>query len=342
MGRSEARVQTRIWAENPEWRALSSSAQRVYLLALSQSNMSLCGIVPYTSRRWASFAADTKPADISAAVTELEEHRFVLVDEDTEELMIRTFIKNDGVLGKSKVVIGMTREWANILSARLRKAVLEGLGSEFRAHADTYWDALSIPFRIGYAAVFTGEHPTPPDSVSNGTKDQANRVSDTPPDTASIPPPYRMAQGIEPPTSNLLPPPPSSVSGKTRKDLLESEARFGLPFDRWEARVTASTDNQPVDQCVSEAVAVLARQDFDDAIQRGDHIRNRGAYFNTLMRTRRENHEDDMRKLFTEKPRSVGTIVQMCGGYDPRANRPLHPVEEVKNNITPLRTGAQA
>lgn len=123
MARDHARMLVSIWGDE-DWKRLPANAQRAYTLALSQPGVSWAGVVPYQPGRWANLAADTSVAAIKRAVTVLAERRFVVVDQATEELFIRTFVKNDNVLRFPNVAINMARAYSQIASPVIRKAFL--------------------------------------------------------------------------------------------------------------------------------------------------------------------------------------------------------------------------
>lgn len=129
MGRSYAPLMTTIWSDE-DFVSLSPEAQRTYLLALSQPNITYCGIVPFTARRWARMAAGTTPEDIDQAVKELEAAGFVVLDEDTEELWVRSFVRHNGVLSQPQLTKAMVRSFDDILSATLRDRFLTELPSD--------------------------------------------------------------------------------------------------------------------------------------------------------------------------------------------------------------------
>lgn len=126
MPRSYAPLMTSIWADD-DFRQRSPEAQRVYILALSQPNISYAGVVPFTARRWARMACGTTPEDIAKAVDELIEARFVLLDDDTEELWIRSFVKHNGVLEQPQLRKAMHKAFADVLSTPIRQALLAQL-----------------------------------------------------------------------------------------------------------------------------------------------------------------------------------------------------------------------
>jgi len=131
MGRSHARILTSIW-QDAEFRALGEAEQRMFFLALSQPGLSMCGVVSYTPKRWAKLAAGSTPGGVRKAVAGLAATRFVVVDEDTEELLIRTFAKNDGVLQSPNLVKAMWKAYGDVVSEPLRQAFVEGLPEPFR------------------------------------------------------------------------------------------------------------------------------------------------------------------------------------------------------------------
>ena len=126
MARQHAAILTTIWSD-PDWRALSQGAQRLYLLLLSQPKLSMVGLLECLPSRWARLAADTTVADIEAALDELEASRFVLVDRDTEEVLIRTFVRHECTASKvanPRWLTGVWRAWEGIESRQLREAAL--------------------------------------------------------------------------------------------------------------------------------------------------------------------------------------------------------------------------
>ena len=132
MARDHARLKTAIWFDE-DWRNLSPEAQRVYMLALSQADMTYAGVVPWRPRRWAELAKKTTPAGIKRAVAELEGAGYVVTDDATEELLIRTFIRHDRVLGVPNVARSMVRAYRSIVSHHLRDCVLAELARDYLA-----------------------------------------------------------------------------------------------------------------------------------------------------------------------------------------------------------------
>jgi len=88
----QARIVARIW-DDPEWRALTSDAQWLYQSGLSQREIDACGILPLRESRWAGLAADADPEMVSSAMKRLADTRFWVVDEETGEVLYRSYMR---------------------------------------------------------------------------------------------------------------------------------------------------------------------------------------------------------------------------------------------------------
>lgn len=152
MAREHARLKTAVWSDK-DWIDLTPHAQRVYVLALSQADMSYAGVVPYLPRRWAALSAKTGVPMIRKAVAELEAAGYVVVDPDTQELLVRTFIRHDRVLAVPNVARAMVTAWRAILSAHLRDVVVAELARAYLASAEDDrekgWAVLMRPAAAG-------------------------------------------------------------------------------------------------------------------------------------------------------------------------------------------------
>ena len=68
-------------------------------------------------------SADGSVEKLEAAAAELEDRKFIVVDEATEEVLIRSFVKHDGLLKSPNLAAALAREYANVYSPRLREVV---------------------------------------------------------------------------------------------------------------------------------------------------------------------------------------------------------------------------
>jgi hypothetical protein len=115
-----------------DYEALGVDGQWVYQTLLRQPNMDTCGVLPLQMAKWARGArgVDGMTDDrIGAAVRMLIDRRYIIVDFQTEEVLVRTFVKWDVVSwGNPKVMTGALNSALRVQSHTLRAVLL----SEFR------------------------------------------------------------------------------------------------------------------------------------------------------------------------------------------------------------------
>lgn len=123
MARAFGRILARIW-DDEDFLALEPSQQRLYCFLLTQPNLNHAGLLPLTLRKWAKKAKGLTVAALRADLEALDDARFIVMDEDTEELLIRSFVRNDDVYKQPRVMGSMVSGAGEIESKRLRRALL--------------------------------------------------------------------------------------------------------------------------------------------------------------------------------------------------------------------------
>lgn len=122
MARDHARLQVAIW-NDPEFRALDRDDQRMFMLLCSQARLTYCGTLDYFPSRLAKLAADDTEESVLNAIWRLDKYRFAVVDEETHEILVRSFVRHDGLLKSPNITRAMCKDRANIISDRLRDCV---------------------------------------------------------------------------------------------------------------------------------------------------------------------------------------------------------------------------
>lgn len=133
MARDHARIFLSIWAD-PDFRNLNRAPQRMYLTLLSQARVTYCGSLDYLPGRLSTLAADETPATVEATVSELEAANLVVVDHEVSELLIRSFVRHDGLLSSPNMCKAMLKDRAALLSDTLRGVVDAELRRAYRAN----------------------------------------------------------------------------------------------------------------------------------------------------------------------------------------------------------------
>lgn len=131
MARTIARLQVAA-LEDPDFQALTTTAQWTYWIILQQRRLSLAGTIDSQPRRWATVATDATVEDVEAGITELVEHRYLIADDATGELLVRTFVRHD--LDTSRlsrnIIKGFWSAWKAVYSPQLQAAIIAELDDE--------------------------------------------------------------------------------------------------------------------------------------------------------------------------------------------------------------------
>lgn len=126
MARDHAQIRLDMWGDD-DWRKLSVPAQHLYMLLLTSPSLSFCGVADWRPARIAKLAAGWTTADVLAAAEDLTGRLFLLIDDATEEALIRSFVRHDGLMKMPNMATAMATAHAAIASPYLRGVVVHEL-----------------------------------------------------------------------------------------------------------------------------------------------------------------------------------------------------------------------
>lgn len=229
--------------DDPSWRCLTRSQQNLYLLLLLKLSTNLCGVVDWRPKKLAVNASDMTVETIEADAVVLEKKLYIVRDEDTDEVLIRSFLRNDAPLKSSKTAIAVRSSYTDTASSKLRGVIVFELQRLYKEQRDWQgWDQvrdlLDLPSIDPRRIVSGGEEAvsdalkryqessfsplrdtsfdTPSDGISQG-------VSDTPSDGVSQGVSDTQSDSYSPLIPNTLYPiPNSSFRAKNEKSADES------------------------------------------------------------------------------------------------------------------------
>lgn len=122
MAREHANIRLDMWGDD-DWRELSMPAQWLYELLLTHPKTNRAGVSDWRPNRIAQLARGLDAAAVVEMATELANGHFIVVDEATEEILIRSYVKHDGVMKQPNMAVTMANDWAGVASARLRAVI---------------------------------------------------------------------------------------------------------------------------------------------------------------------------------------------------------------------------
>lgn len=122
MARTSSYFKTSIWGD--EFRALPMAAQHLYIAMWTSAGLSYAGVADWRPARLCKVAADLTPKKVIEAGLILHHGLYIVVDEETEEVLIRSFIRNDGLMEQPNVAAAMVRDYAKIASPAIRGVIV--------------------------------------------------------------------------------------------------------------------------------------------------------------------------------------------------------------------------
>ena len=132
-----------IWGDD-DFLDLSPVAQWLYWRLYSHPDLSYCGAVDWRPKKLVPSARGMTLDVLESAAGELSEARYIVVDEATEEVLVRSFMRSDELLRQKNMGAAVAKAYAAVASRELRGVVVWEL---VRLHKDnpkwTSWKALS-------------------------------------------------------------------------------------------------------------------------------------------------------------------------------------------------------
>lgn len=135
MARDHARIRLDIWVDE-DFTDLPSTSQWLYLRLLTHAGLSYCGVVEWRPKRLAQSAAELTGTDVEMFAAPLEERNFLVIDRETEECLVRSFVKHDGLLDKWNLAAAVARTFTAVASKPIRGAIAHELQRLREAHPD--------------------------------------------------------------------------------------------------------------------------------------------------------------------------------------------------------------
>jgi hypothetical protein len=171
--RSEARLQFSIWEG---LKGLSDAGKLLYNVLLTEEYLTQCGRGPVLRDIWAA-RLEWDRSKLDAALAELDEQRFVLVDDSTNEALVRSFIRGDKVDRQPRVLQAALKAAVQVKSPRLREALAAELrrlddGTRTGLLADVVQEGLAVADQLdGRRPAPVAPKPLPVEEVPPAVED---------------------------------------------------------------------------------------------------------------------------------------------------------------------------
>lgn len=142
MARQYGQIKVSIWVDD-DFLDLSPMAQWLFIHLSTHADLSHCGVVDWRLKRIVPKAVGLTMDTLEAAAQELTDGFYIITDEDTEEVLVRSFMRSDGLLKQRNMGAAVAKAHASVSSRKIRGVIVHEL---HRLQAEnpewTSWGAL--------------------------------------------------------------------------------------------------------------------------------------------------------------------------------------------------------
>jgi len=210
MARDHARVNVTIWGD-PAFRDLPPSAQHLYLTLWTSPELTYCGTHDWRPARLTGLAAGWTRQDIENAADCLTARHFLVLDLEREEVLIRSWIRWDGLMKQPRMAISCITAYAAVSSATLRQVIVHQLLNERKRHPSlACWSDPRVQEVLTHPSVSAKDLSTPADPFRDGFTHGFGVGLGQTQSKVSVPP----TPAPSPATTPSLPAAPDSGTGK--------------------------------------------------------------------------------------------------------------------------------
>lgn len=110
--------------QDADWRKLPPPAQHLYMTLWNHPSLNYCGVVDWRPGRLAALSEGWLTEDVEESADCLEARLFVVIDHDTEELLVRSWVRFDGLMKQPRVAVSYANAYASTASNDIRGVII--------------------------------------------------------------------------------------------------------------------------------------------------------------------------------------------------------------------------
>jgi hypothetical protein len=120
--RDRANLRIDIWGDR-DWRSLSLGAQWLYEYLLTSPKLLYVGVADWRPSRIARLVSGVTGQDVERFGDELAAARFVVIDEESDEIQLRSFLRHDGILQNPNMWKSIGLDFTAVASPNLMASI---------------------------------------------------------------------------------------------------------------------------------------------------------------------------------------------------------------------------
>ena len=230
-GKDHARVNLGIWGDD-DWLDLPPEAQHLYFVLWTSPALSYCGSGDWHPGRIAALAQGWTADDVEVAGSILSARRFVIIDGLTDEFLLRSWIKWDGLWKVPNMSVSVANARSVLASRALRGVIVHEVRKIRTLNPDSSsWDRAAVASMLDQTPVDPASLPAYNPSVNPGDKamdkglpNPRSNLTVNPYSVVEVNPPANPAPTPAPSPTPVTPSPRGSETGGNLTNALpESE-----------------------------------------------------------------------------------------------------------------------
>lgn len=168
MAREFSKFNLAIWQDD-DWRAVPPPAQHLYMVLWAHPGLTYAGVVDWRPGRIAALAGGWTADEVRAAADCLEARLFIVTDEDTEECLIRSWARFDGLMKQPRMAVSFANAYAETASSEIRGVIIHELNKLHTLDPDLAgWAKPQVTDMLGLAQIDPRSRALPEDPFGDG------------------------------------------------------------------------------------------------------------------------------------------------------------------------------
>ena len=168
MAREFSKTNLTIW-QDADWRALPWPAQHVYKMLWEHPSLSYCGVVDWRPAKLLGWGDGWEREHMDALVDCLQARHFIVIDDETEECLVRSWMRWDGLIRQPRLAVSLSKAYAEVGSNTIRGVIVNELRKIRDREPDAHgWSKPSVLSILDQPALDAKVLDTPADPFEDG------------------------------------------------------------------------------------------------------------------------------------------------------------------------------
>ncbi|MFE5309729.1 hypothetical protein [Isoptericola sp. NPDC056605] len=168
MAREYARFNVAIWQDD-DFRALPADAQHLYFLLWTHPELTYCGVVDWRPGKLTGFMRGRTRDDLETIARCLEARLFIVIDQDTEEVLVRSWARFDGLMRQPRMAVSFANAFAGVGSTTIRGVLVHEARKIQKREPDLAgWSKPSVAELLEREPLDPRSRPLPEDPFGSG------------------------------------------------------------------------------------------------------------------------------------------------------------------------------